>query len=186
MIRTGIRPPQRPGWRMVTAAGRVVPRSVLTMRVFVAGATGVLGTAAVRRLVAGGHEVTGIARSPERGRALAATGATPVDVDLFDVDGVRRALEDHDVVCNLATRIPVGMAAMRGSAWRENDRLRTEGSAVLAKAAADCGTLRLIQESVAFVYADGGERWVTEESPVAATGLLRSAPEATQNAMGFA
>jgi len=156
------------------------------MRVFVAGATGVLGTAAVRRLVAGGHEVTGIARSPERGRLLAATGAIPVDVDLFDLDGVRRALEDHDVACNLATRIPVGTAAVRGSAWRENDRIRTEGSAVLAKAAADCGTLRLIQESVAFVYADAGEEWVTEQSPVAATGLLRSALEATENAMSFA
>jgi len=156
------------------------------MRVFVAGATGVLGTAAVRRLVASGHEVTGIARSPERGQLLAATGAIPVDVDLFDIDGMRRAIEDHDVVCNLTTRIPVGTAAMRGSAWRENDRIRTEGSAVLAKAAADCGTLRLIQESVAFVYADAGEEWVTEQSPIAATGLLRSALEATENAMSFA
>ena len=156
------------------------------MRVFVAGATGVLGTAAVRRLVAGGHEVTGTARSPERGRLLAATGAIPVELDLFDLDRVRRALKDHDVVCNLATRIPVGTAAMRASAWRENDRIRTEASAVLAKAAADCGTLRLIQESVAFVYADAGEEWVTEQSPVAATGLLRSALEATENAMSFA
>jgi nucleoside-diphosphate-sugar epimerase len=156
------------------------------MRVFVAGATGVLGTAAVRRLVAGGHEVTGIARTSERARMLAAAGAKPVDVDLFDPDSVRRALDAHDVVCNLATRVPVGTAAVRVSTWRENDRIRTEGSAVLAKAAADCGALRLIQEAVAYVYADAGEGWVTEKSPVIAPPLLRSSLEATENAMGFA
>jgi nucleoside-diphosphate-sugar epimerase len=156
------------------------------MRVFVAGATGVLGTATVRRLVAGGHEVSGIARTPERGRALAAAGATPVNVELFDLDAVRRALGEHDVVCNLATRIPVGTAAVRVSMWRENDRIRTEGSAVLAKAAADCGALRLIQEAVAFVYADAGGDWVTEKSPVVPSPLLRSSIEATENAMGFA
>jgi nucleoside-diphosphate-sugar epimerase len=156
------------------------------MRVFVAGATGVLGTAAVRRLVAGGHAVTGIARTPVRRQRLVAAGVTPVDVDLFDPDGVRRALEEHDVVCNLATRIPVGSAALRSSSWRENDRVRTEGSAVLAKAAADCGVLRLIQEAVAFAYADAGDAWVTEKSPIASSPLLRSSLEATENAMGFA
>ncbi|HEV3169375.1 MAG TPA: NAD(P)-dependent oxidoreductase [Actinocrinis sp.] len=156
------------------------------MRVFVAGATGVLGTAAVRRLVAGGHKVTGIARTPVRRQRLVAAGATPVDVDLFDPGAVHRALEHHDVVCNLATRIPVGTAALRTSSWRENDRIRTEGSAVLAKAAADCGVLRLIQEAVAFAYADAGEEWVTEKSPIAPSPRLRSSLEATENAMGFA
>jgi nucleoside-diphosphate-sugar epimerase len=156
------------------------------MRVFVAGATGVLGTAAVRRLVAGGHEVTGMARAPERARLVAAAGATPVEVDLFDLDAVRRALEGHDVACNLATSVPIGSAMARGSAWRENDRIRTEGSAVLAKAAADCGALRLIQEAAAFVYADDGEEWITERSPIAVAPNLRSSLEATENAMGFA
>lgn len=156
------------------------------MRVFVAGATGVLGIAAVRRLVAGGHAVTGIARTPVRRQRLTAAGATPVDVDLFDLDAVRQALEAHDVVCNLATRIPVGSAALRASSWRENDRVRTEGSAVLAKAAADCGVLRLIQEAVAFAYADAGDDWVTENSPIESSPLLRSSLEATENAMSFA
>lgn len=54
------------------------------MKVFVAGATGatgVLGRRAVRRLVEAGHEVTGVARSPEKAEELRALGATPARVD---------------------------------------------------------------------------------------------------------
>jgi nucleoside-diphosphate-sugar epimerase len=156
------------------------------MRVFVAGATGALGTAAVRRLVSGGHQVTGIARSREKSRTLYTLGAETAEVDLFDPAGMRKAIEGHDVVCNLATRIPIGSAMLRGSAWRENDRVRTEGSAIVAKAAADCGTLRLIQEAIAFVYADGGQDWITEQAPLAPTAATRSSLTATDNAMGFA
>jgi nucleoside-diphosphate-sugar epimerase len=156
------------------------------MRVFVAGATGTVGTAAVRRLVSGGHVVTGIARSQEKRRTLYTLGAEAAEVDLFDAAGIRKAIEGHDVVCNLATRIPIGAALMRGSSWRDNDRIRTEGSAILAKAAAECGTLRLIQESIAFVYADGGEDWITEHSAIAPTSVTRSSLNASDNAMSFA
>lgn len=156
------------------------------MRVFVAGATGVLGTAAIRRLVSSGHEATGIARGPEQRRILHALGADAVQVDLFDADGMRAAIDGHDVVCNLATRIPVGSAMMRGSSWRENDRIRTDGSAILAKVAAECGTLRLIQEAVAFVYADAGSDWITEHSPLDPAPTTRSSLTASENAMGFA
>jgi nucleoside-diphosphate-sugar epimerase len=156
------------------------------MRVFVAGATGAVGTAAVRRLVSGGHQVTGIARSREKSRILYTLGADTAEVDLFDPAGMRKAIEGHDVVCNLATRIPIGSAMLRGSSWRENDRVRTEGSAIVAKAAADCGALRLIQEAIAFIYADGGQDWVTEQAPLAPTAVTRSSLTSTDNAMGFA
>ena len=62
------------------------------MRVFVAGATGVLGRRAVARLVAAGHQVTGVARSPEKAALLESLGARPVGVDLFDADAVRGAV----------------------------------------------------------------------------------------------
>src|SRR5205823_3040706 len=75
-------------------------------RVFVAGATGVLGTRAVRWLNEAGHDVTGVARSDAKAELLKGLGATPVRVDLFDADAVRAAVAGHDVVCNLATRIP--------------------------------------------------------------------------------
>lgn len=156
------------------------------MHVFVAGATGVLGSAAVRRLVAGGHEVTGIARGAVKQRALAEAGARAVAADLFDPAAVRAAVEGHDVVCNLTTHIPVGSAAARPSAWRENDRIRAEGSAILAKAAADCGALRFLQEGVGFVYADAGDAWITESGRLDPTPVTRSSLAAADHAMGFA
>ena len=156
------------------------------MRIFVTGATGVLGRAAVARLVAGGHVVTGLARTAQKRAALEALGADGVEFDLFDRAAVRTRLDGHDVVVNLATHIPVGRAALRGAAWRENDRIRTEGSRILAGAAADCGVLRFLQEAVAFVYADGGEDWIGEGFPLAPTALTGSSLEAADQAMGFA
>jgi nucleoside-diphosphate-sugar epimerase len=156
------------------------------MRVFVAGATGVLGTAAVRGLVAGGHKVTGIARTPAKREALTAAGAAPVAADLFDPAALRRALAGHDVVVNLATRIPAPSAATKAKSWRENDRIRAEASRNLAEAAAAEGVLRLIQEAVSFVYEDGGADWVTERQPVRANAFSASSLTATENAMSFA
>lgn len=155
------------------------------MRVFVTGATGALGSAAVRRLVAGGHRVTGVARTAEKRGVLIRAGAAAVEADLFDRRAVSRVLDGHDVLCNLATRIPTGRAAAHGASWQENDRIRGRASAVLAQAAADCGALRLIQEAVALVYRDAGEEWITERSPVDPAGNLRSSMQATENAMAF-
>jgi len=156
------------------------------MRVFVAGATGVLGTAAVRALVASGHKVSGIARGGPKGEALAAAGASPVRADLFDPRALRQAVAGHDVVVNLATRIPPPAKAMRASAWRENDRLREDAGRNLAEAAAAAGVLRLIQEAISFVYEDGGEEWITEARAVRPNAFSASSITATDNAMGFA
>lgn len=156
------------------------------MRVFVAGATGVLGSSAVRGLVAGGHAVTGLARSAAGRDRLAAAGAASAAADLYDPASLRRALAGHDVVVNLATRIPAPSAALRAKAWRENDRLRAEASRNLAEAAAAEGALRLVQEAVSFVYEDGGGEWITERQPVRANAFSASSLTATENAMSFA
>ncbi|GAC1333806.1 MAG: NAD-dependent epimerase/dehydratase family protein [Candidatus Dormibacteria bacterium] len=141
------------------------------MRVFVAGGTGELGRATIPLLVAAGHAVRATARGPEKAATVRAMGAEPVEVDLFACDALRAAVRGHDVVARLTTRIPA-LAAMRmRSAWKENNRLRTEGARALVDAVLSEGVPRYISESVAFVYSPGGEQWLDEAAPVNDAGL---------------
>src|SRR5690349_6443819 len=95
------------------------------MRVFVTGATGVIGWRVVRRMIRGRHQVTAVGRTPDKREALHQAGADPVAVDLFDAAGLRRAVASHGAVINLATHMPSSSTRMLfRHAWRENDRLR--------------------------------------------------------------
>lgn len=136
------------------------------MKVFVAGATGVLGRRAVTALVDAGHDVTAVARGPEKAELVRRLGATPVTVDLFDADAVRDAVADHEAMVNLATKIPPLRKAALMSAWEENDRIRSEASANLARAAIAAGAEVFVQESIAFVYGDRGDEWIDEDEPL--------------------
>ena len=145
---------------------RDAAHEVTARRVFVAGATGVLGWRAVRDLVGAGHEVTGVARSEEKAALLRSLGATPVHVDLFDAAAVLDAAAGHDAVLNLATHVPPLTEAARRSAWNEHERIRSEGSRILVDAAIAGGASVYVQESLAFAYADGGDRWLDEDAPL--------------------
>src|ERR1700676_330490 len=87
------------------------------MRIFVAGATGVIGKRVVPLLVAAGHKVTGIGRSEEKRAQLARLGAAAIDVDLFDPGELRRAVAGHEVVINLATHLPAGWRMFAPRGW---------------------------------------------------------------------
>jgi nucleoside-diphosphate-sugar epimerase len=156
------------------------------MKVFVSGATGVLGHRAVAQLVAAGHDVTGVARSAGKQAALTAAGATPAQISLFDRDAVMAAVAGHDVVCNLATAIPVGERAGAREAWEENRRIRIEGSRNLVDAALEAGASRFVQESVSLLYADGGDQLLDESAPVDATWITGSSLSAEAQAARFA
>jgi nucleoside-diphosphate-sugar epimerase len=134
------------------------------MRVFVAGATGVLGRRTVRALIAAGHEVTAAVRSPAKAARARSLGATPVEVDLFDADALRAAVAGHDAVCNLATHIPPLARAAEPRAWAENTRIRTEGSHNLVDAALAAHASVYVQESIAFLYGDHGDEWLDAAS----------------------
>lgn len=144
------------------------------MKVFIAGATGVLGRRTVTRMADAGHEVTGIARNDEKAELLDRLGVRPARVDLFDPAGVKDAVAGHDVVCNLATHIPPSSKALRAAAWAENDRIRREGSANLVDAALAAGAGRYVQESITFVYPDRGDQWIDENEPVEPSPLVES------------
>jgi nucleoside-diphosphate-sugar epimerase len=156
------------------------------MRIFITGATGVIGKRAVPMLVGLGHSVSAAVRSTEKGRAVEELGATPHIIDLFDVEAVRRAVADHDVVINLATHIPHSlMRAVLPGAWRENDRIRRDGSRILAEASLAAGVSRLIQESYALIYRDSGDRWVDESAPIVTSKYNRTIEDAEQSAAWF-
>jgi nucleoside-diphosphate-sugar epimerase len=155
-------------------------------RVFVAGATGVIGRRAVARLVAAGHGGDLVARSPEKAEQLRALGAEPARVSLFDREALNAAVAGHDVVVNLATHIPPMSQSARPGAWAENDRIRTEGSANLVDAALAAGASRYVQESIVFTYPDSGERWIdAETTPIESARFTASVEAAEASAARF-
>ena len=146
--------------------------------IFVTGATGVIGRRALPLLAADGHVVTAFGRSPEKRASIERAGARAVEVDLFDPAGVREAVAEHEVIVNLATHIPLGPRMFLPGAWRENDRIRREGSRILVDAAIAVGARRFVQESFAPMYADGGEGWIDERSQLRPARYNRSAVDA--------
>ena len=156
------------------------------MKVFVAGATGVLGRRVVAELVTADLEVTGLARRHATQVDLASVGVRAVDVDLFDPAAVHAAVAGHDVVCNVATAIPVGKRASNPSAWEDNDRIRRDGSRILVDAALATGASHYVQESIAFLYADGGDRFLDESAALATASTTSAALVAEAEAARFA
>ncbi len=150
------------------------------MRVFVAGATGVLGRRAVARLVAAGHQVAAVSRSPEKDELLESLGARPVRVDLFDADAVRTAVAGHDAVVNVATKIPPLRQMARMAAWAENERLRREASANLVDGAIAAGAAVFVQESLAFLYGEHGDEWLDATSTSWTPSTFSAAMEAAE------
>ncbi len=156
------------------------------MRTLVFGATGVVGRRAVPLMIEAGHAVTAVGRNPERCAALERSGARVVQVDLFDRGAVQRAAVGHDAVVNLATHMPASaFRMMLPGSFRENDRIRKEGSAIVAAAATEAGVRRLVQESFAPVYDDGGGRWLDEEAPQRPARYNRTVLDAERSAGEF-
>ena len=101
---------------------------------------------------------------------------------MFDAASLRRAFDGADAVVNVLTHVPRADRMADPSAWEENDRVRTEASAAIARAAQAAGVRRLVQESIAFVYADGGDAWLDEDAPVAGGGVATAPLTAERNA----
>ena len=120
------------------------------MKIFLAGATGVIGRLLVPLLVDAGHAVTGTTRRAERLGQVAAAGARPVLVDVLDraalfaaLDGARPDLVIHQ------------LTDLSGRDFAANSRLRIEGTRNLVDAARAVGVRRLIAQSIAWVYVPG-------------------------------
>ncbi|HEX4838070.1 MAG TPA: NAD(P)-dependent oxidoreductase [Solirubrobacteraceae bacterium] len=148
------------------------------MRVFLAGATGVIGRRLVPMLLAEGHHVTGMTRSPERAKLLRAAGAEAVVADALDGAAVNAAVleAEPEAVIHQLTSLPQRIDPRHIERdFVLNDRLRSEGTRLLVAAAHTAGARRIVAQSVAFAYAPGPPGTLhTERDPP----LLEQAPKA--------
>ena len=140
------------------------------MRVFVAGATGAIGTQLVPRLVAAGHEVHGMTRSESKQAMLYELGAVPVVADALDPDQVAEAVgrAKPDVIVHELTAI--GGLDLRhfDRDFARTNRLRTEGTDHLLSAGQAVGARRFVAQGVGAygMYAPSGGPVKTEEDPL--------------------
>ncbi|MEA2216171.1 MAG: hypothetical protein QOK19_1732 [Solirubrobacteraceae bacterium] len=144
------------------------------MRIFLAGATGVIGSRLLPRLLEDGHDVTAMTRSTERAERLRAAGAVAVVADALDEQAVRAAVEAAaaEAVIHQLTALPKRIDPRRIERdFALNDRLRDEGTRILAAAAGAVGA-RLIAQSVAFLYEPGPPGTIHDEDDP----LLREPP----------
>ena len=160
-------------------------------RLFVTGATGVIGRRVVPELVRLGYGVTAVGRSDEKRALLSRFGAAPVASPSDEqgrISRVRAAalLAGHSAVINLATHMPPSLTRMMLPwEWHENDRVRREDSSALVDAAIDAGVTRLIQESFAPLYEDRGDRWIDETVPMRPAWYNRTVLDAERSANRF-
>ena len=168
------------------------------MRVFVAGASGAIGSRLVPQLINHGHEVIGTYRSPGSAERVSRLGATAVRVDLLDAGAVRAAVlkSRPDAIIHQATALANARFGRNlDRTFAPTNRLRTEGTDALLAAAADAGVGRFVAQSFAsYRYARIGGPVKTEEdlldpAPVAGTtetnAAMRHLDEAVTAAGGI-
>ena len=151
------------------------------MRIFLAGATGVIGRRLAGLLCKAGHEVTGTTRTAAKADSLRALGVTPVVVDVLDADALAPAVVTArpDLIIHQLTDLPSAPGTPGYAAAQEaNRRLRIEGTANLMRAASAAGVGRVVAQSIAFVYAPGeGKRSEDDPLDMPADGVRRGTAE---------
>ena len=141
------------------------------MRVFLAGATGVIGIRLLPLLAGCGHEVAGMTRSHDKTTKIVALGATPVVCDVFDAAALLDAVRafSPDLVMHQLTDLPDKRDEIAGYVER-NNRIRTEGTRNLLTAAAACGAGRFLAQSIAWAPPGSGDAVADHERLVLDAG----------------
>jgi nucleoside-diphosphate-sugar epimerase len=145
------------------------------MRIFLAGATGVVGRRLAVLLRGAGHEVAGTTRSPDKVAMLLGLGIAPVVVDMFDAGALTEAVTTArpEIVIHQVTDLPSAPGTPGyPAAQQANRRLRIEGTRNLIQAANTARVRRVIAQSIAFAYAPGdGARVEADPLDLAAEGV---------------
>jgi len=137
-------------------------------KIFVAGATGAIGTVLVPLLLDAGYVVYGSTRQQARADPLKKLGAHPVVVDVFDaatLNAAVRAIAPAAIIHQLTDLPRLLEPQAMAEAVHRNARIRGEGTRNLVAAALAAGSTRMIAQSIAWAYAGGNQRHV-EESPL--------------------
>jgi nucleoside-diphosphate-sugar epimerase len=152
------------------------------VRIFIAGATGVLGRRLIPALAVRGHHVVGLARSEAKATEVRRLGGAAASASLFEAEELARAADGAEVVIHVATAIPT-QRARRKAAWELNDRIRRAGTRALARAAGLIGARRYLQQSVVWVVKRRvGETPFDERTAPDPPALLRSAVDGEETA----
>ena len=140
------------------------------MRVFVAGASGAIGTRLVPQLIDRGHEVIGSSTSPESAERVRRLGAKPVLLDLLDAEAVRKAIlaMQPDAIVHEATALADAKFTRNfDRTFAQTNRLRIEGTDNLLAAAREAGVERFVAQSFAsYRNAREGGPVKTEDDPL--------------------
>src|SRR5438105_14229650 len=128
------------------------------MKVLIAGASGALGTPLTRALIAKGHEVLGVARSPQSMDHLSHLGAHPILANVMDRDDLLRAVKgvQADAVIHALTALK--KTPLRHQDMYATNALRDGGTTNLLAAAREVGARRFVAESIHFLPAISA-RW---------------------------
>jgi len=145
------------------------------MKVLLAGATGTLGVPLVRALVASGHDVIGLSRTPVKRDKLRKLGAEPLIADVMDGTAVLNAVDGlrADAVLHEMTALKKILTQHRDMA--ATDALREVGTANLLAAGQLVGARRFVTQSffMGYGYGDWGDKVRTEDDPFATPGRGR-------------
>ena len=141
------------------------------MRIFLAGASGVIGVRLVPLLVDEGHSVAGMTRSAQKATGTAARARSPVVCDVFDADRLREAVGAFapDLVMHQLTDLPDTADEIPVFAAR-NNRIRTEGTRNLLAAAQAAEAHRFVAQSIAWTPPAGGDAVAEHERLVLEAG----------------
>ncbi|HDR4698769.1 NAD(P)-dependent oxidoreductase [Bacillus cereus] len=136
------------------------------MKIFVAGATGVIGRSLLPMLIKNGHTVFAMIRNTSQVEAMKRVGAIPVIADVFNREAVFSVLEETnpDVVIHQLTSL---------SSWNfeDNAKIRTKGTRNLVDAAKNVGVQKIIAQSISWAY-EPGDTFATEKDSLHITASM--------------
>ncbi len=136
------------------------------MRVLVAGASGFLGAAAVRALASGGHDVVGLARSPEKAEVVRGAGGAPAQGDILSIPSLVEAARGCEALVHAAASVTT---VSREVGQSMAAKVRVDGAYNLVATAKQVGARRLLVVSGTWLHGDRKET-ITEATPATPTG----------------